>query len=399
MRLSIAVVAGVIGLFIHSSRADDTPPAVAAPADVPTPLAVESPQEGAGLERPENRPPELPEQGPQPGAAIHATGSSVRQQPSEHSARSELLARKEAELECLQEEVDRLLEQTGQTRAVAVRLVAFEYSRASLGNRARELDALLGMCTEDSPFVKEKAESPEGASVFVRPASFESSTIGMRALGASVVDGDVQQSPLFRRLRDAGLIAIRGEPTLNVYHGRPASLHVGGAFPVPVPGQDGTSSVAMKPFGELLEVVSEVRPGRRIRLQVRFELSDRDFARTIEVAGVQVPGMINHSINTQIELKSGQTAVLSRIDRRCLIRMGVAGESGARPEPDNAANDDRELIVLVTPELLHARDMPVPMRARLPTTPDAEAAASAYHPSEEYQYYPAMPVLPRGLQR
>ena len=61
---------------------------------------------------------------------------------------------------------------------------------------------------------------------------------------------------------------------------------VGGEFPIVVPQQQGTFSIEFREYGNRLEFVPVVLGGGRIRLEVRPELSQLDYAN-----GVAIPGL------------------------------------------------------------------------------------------------------------
>lgn len=337
--------------------------------------------------------------------------SSLRNDARLQAIKDNLLARKESELECLQEEIERLRELTGQAHSLIVSIAALEIDRSKLGNRASELDRLLGM----------RAADPYGHSA-VATAGFEEAA--PQTAPFQILDANPLQHPLIKRLRESGAIAILTQPTLMTGSGRPASFLQGGQFAVSSKAGDGGTTVVYKPFGTQLEIVPVSLPGQRIRLQARLELSERRF--DPEGPATVPPALVSRAINTQVELKSGQTVVMGS------ALTGAPGEAstvvhaperiaGALQQASHEAAPEagqRQFVLLLTASLAVPDDAPQPLkhmpgatRELQQTLPDGsteplqriqpvpEPVPSAYHPQDEMRYHPAVPVLPRGLRR
>lgn len=192
---------------------------------------------------------------------------------------------------------------------------------------------------------------------FVGPVS--SAVNPLQATGVfGLVAGDNAFQGFVEALKTENLLTILAEPTLITTNGRPASFLSGGQFPVPVPQGLGTVSVVYKPFGVQLEFVPTVIGNGRLRMQVKPEVSDRDFTNTLTVSGITVPSLTTRAVNTEVEMNFGETLVIAglinnRVQGR-MLKVPFLGELpwiGAAFRRVHHDESETELLVLVTPEL------------------------------------------------
>ena len=171
-------------------------------------------------------------------------------------------------------------------------------------------------------------------------------------------------------LKEEGLLKIKAEPSLVTTNGRPARLLNGGEFPILVPQGLGTATIEWREFGVNMEAVPIILGNGRLRLELQPEVSERDFANAVEVNGLQVPGLTTRRVNTQVEMKFGQTlmiaGLISRRDTGSTSKLPWIGEYpviGTLFSRKRYEEAETELVVMVTPEYvspLEAND-PVPM--------------------------------------
>lgn len=183
------------------------------------------------------------------------------------------------------------------------------------------------------------------------------------------VNLDNGQIPIaIQALRTLNYAKSLAEPTLTARNGATAFFLAGGQFPVPVVtglgafGQfgGGLQGVQFVPFGVQLFFTPVITDRDRIRLTVTATVSTRDNAAATTIAGALVPGLNTRTFSTTVELREGQT-------------MAVAGliqtNSGAQAERvpffgdlpfvgrlasfQRASAGEQELVILVTPELVH----------------------------------------------
>jgi pilus assembly protein CpaC len=197
---------------------------------------------------------------------------------------------------------------------------------------------------------------------FAQP-SFTSTSI--RDLTASF--GIVGENKIFNAyltaLRNEALLKILAEPELVAINGRPATLLSGGEFPILVPQSLGTVSVQWREFGVRLEAVPTVLGNGNLRLELQPEVSDRDFTNAVTVGGTTIPGLTVRRVNTQVEMKFGQTLMLAGLisSRQSaetqkipfLGELPYIGLAFSRRRHDNV---ETEVVITVTPELVAPLD-------------------------------------------
>jgi pilus assembly protein CpaC len=157
-----------------------------------------------------------------------------------------------------------------------------------------------------------------------------------------------------RYLQQHGVIRLLSEPTLVTLSGRPATFVAGGEFAVPtVVGSVGLNAVTtdFRAFGAIISFLPTVVDKDRIRLQVAPEFSQINSA--LSVGGT--PGLNIRSATTTVEMREGQTLAIAGLleDNYKATNVGnlpfLAKVFGRR----DASRTETELIILVTPELVH----------------------------------------------
>ena len=186
---------------------------------------------------------------------------------------------------------------------------------------------------------------------------------GKETFRFDVVDGGAAFFGLLEALREDGLMKILAEPTLTTVSGRPAFFQVGGEVPTLVPQSLGTVSVEYKKWGTQVDFVPIVLGDGAIRLEVRPRVSDIDNARSVEYAGYTIYAFKTREVDTGVEMKAGQTLAIagliqSRVEsqRRGLPWVGEVPYLGAAFRKVEEVNNEIELLILVTPEVVDAMD-------------------------------------------
>jgi pilus assembly protein CpaC len=228
-------------------------------------------------------------------------------------------------------------------RALGVNFLA---TRTTTGGRATYFDSIVGGLVTESA----DASSPIGlAFKFNDQANILYGKLGQRH----------EFRAFIRALKEEGLAKIVAEPTLVTFSGRAASMVVGGEFPIIVPGQQGTFTVEFREYGNRLEFVPIVLGGGRIRLEVRPELSQLDYANGVVMQGFTIPGIIQRRIDTSLELNTGETYIAGG-----LISTGVSSTTSKLPyigdmpligsafRTVSYSEEEKELVIMVTPELV-----------------------------------------------
>lgn len=160
-------------------------------------------------------------------------------------------------------------------------------------------------------------------------------------------------------LQQESLAKILAEPILVTTSGRPATVHSGGEFPVLVPQSFGNLSIQWREFGVRLEAVPIVLGEGRLRLDLAPEVSERDFSNSVSINGLVVPGITSRSVNTQVEMRFGETLMIGGlISTRNLgttQKVPFLGELpwiGAAFSKKSYTVGETELVILVTPQMV-----------------------------------------------
>lgn len=158
---------------------------------------------------------------------------------------------------------------------------------------------------------------------------------------------------LLRTLQDLHYAQSLAEPTLTTLNGQTARFQAGGEFPVPVvsPSANGAvQGVAFRSYGVHLSIQPVLADFDRIRLAVDAEVSGTDPQAALQVAGSAVPGLKVRNFQSTVELREGETlavAGLIHTPAASTLPQNVRPGVGEQPAPD------QELVVLISPLLLH----------------------------------------------
>jgi pilus assembly protein CpaC len=164
-------------------------------------------------------------------------------------------------------------------------------------------------------------------------------------------------------LRTVNLARSLAEPNLVTLNGQPANFFVGGQFPIPVVAGGtftGLQGVSFVPFGVQLSFTPFITDHDRIRLQVQATVSALSAGNSATIAGTNVPGLTDRTINTQVEMREGQTFAIGGLIQSSLTgstsRIPLFGDipfGGQFFRSDADSLGEQELVLLVTPELVH----------------------------------------------
>ncbi len=196
----------------------------------------------------------------------------------------------------------------------------------------------------------------------------EISVNSAKLVDSTILGGIVDNNNIFQgfleALKSESLLKILAEPTLVATNGRPANLLAGGEFPIVVPQSLGTTTIEWREFGIRLEAVPIMLGNGRVRLELQPEVSERDFSNAVTIGGLTVPGLTTRRVNTQVEMKFGETFVLAGLlstrnisETDKVLFLGELPWIGALFRRVRYVENETELVIMVTPELVS------PMRA------------------------------------
>lgn len=173
-------------------------------------------------------------------------------------------------------------------------------------------------------------------------------------------------------LNSTNLAQILASPTLQVRSGEEASFIAGGEIPIPVPqggGQTGSITIDYREFGVKLKIAPTVLDDERIILDVEPEVSDLEFSNALQLQGFTVPAISKRGTKTSVELRDGQSFVLAGLVQNSTSNIeekvpyiGNIPILGMFFKRVRTQRDLEELIIVATPRLVDANDMPAPQQ-------------------------------------
>jgi pilus assembly protein CpaC len=162
-------------------------------------------------------------------------------------------------------------------------------------------------------------------------------------------------------LKGQGLARILATPTLVTMSGQEADFLVGGEFPVPVPGDNGSTNVTFKEFGILLRFTPMVVDKETITIRVEPEVSSVDYSLGVISGGVSVPGISTRRGATTLQLKDGQSFVMAGLLKEesatTISKFPFLGDIpiiGSLFTSKSFQKSESELMIMVTPRLVRA---------------------------------------------
>jgi pilus assembly protein CpaC len=193
------------------------------------------------------------------------------------------------------------------------------------------------------------------------------------ALNVFLFRTDLNLGAVIKALQSKNALEILAEPNVLAINGRPASFLAGGEFPYPTlqGGAAGVGQITIqfREFGVRLNFIPVVTPRGTIRLAVTPEVSSLDFANGLVFQGFTIPALNTRRIQTEIELEDGQSfAIAGLLDRRTTQTLSKIPGLGDIPllgklfHSREVNKTNTELLVLVTPEIVH----PIQKGAPLP---------------------------------
>lgn len=163
-------------------------------------------------------------------------------------------------------------------------------------------------------------------------------------------------------LSSNGSAKILAEPNLVVLSGQSANFISGGEFAVPtVVGVGGAqaATTTFKGFGTQLSFTPTVLDRDRVRLVVAPTFSTLNTNNSVN----GIFGLDTRSVSTTVEMREGQVLAIAGLlqeqQRGDSTRIPLLGDTKLlKPLAENKAisRDETELIILVTPELVHPLD-------------------------------------------
>jgi pilus assembly protein CpaC len=202
-----------------------------------------------------------------------------------------------------------------------------------------------------------------------------------------------------RDLEQKQILQVLAEPTLTTLSGHAARFLSGGEFPFPVvQGGVGTAAaitIMFRPYGVKMDFTPNVTPDGFIRLTVTPEVSALDYTNAVTVSGFTVPALSTRRAETEVELRNGQSFVVSGLlDHRTTENLsripGIASIPilGELFRSKSVTRSVVELVVIVTATVvdpLSSREPAVEPKMAVPNMTrsafDAQVNGSKKNPS------------------
>ena len=153
-------------------------------------------------------------------------------------------------------------------------------------------------------------------------------------------------------------VDIIASPRLLASHMQPASIKQGSEIPYQVSsGESGATSVEFKEAVLGMEVTPVVLPGGRVRL--KLHISENMPGQVLQQADGETLAIDKQEIETQVEVKSGETIALGGIfshkNKSAADSVPLLGDIpwlGSLFRHDGKEDERRELVVFITPRLV-----------------------------------------------
>ena len=174
-------------------------------------------------------------------------------------------------------------------------------------------------------------------------------------------------------LEQRSILQILAEPNLTTLSGQPARFLSGGEFPVPIAQSGGAGTapvitVQYKPYGVKVDFTPVVNADGSIHLKIMPEVSTLDYSNSVEISGFNIPALSTRRAESEIEIKDGQSFVLTGLlDRRTqdvLASMpGIANIPilGHLFRSKNLSHSTTELVMVVTATVIDPLAGPTPV--------------------------------------
>lgn len=174
------------------------------------------------------------------------------------------------------------------------------------------------------------------------------------------VSDRLQLAAIYRLFQNKDIAEILAQPTLVIKNGRSGGFLAGGEFPVTIATAD-TINIQFKPFGVRLDFLPTITWSNTIDLRIFPEVSEIDPTVSTVIAGISVPGLRVRRSVSRVEMREGETLIMSGLlDRRVIksvTKFPILGDIpylGALFRSTRFENRETELIFLVTPRIIKA---------------------------------------------
>jgi pilus assembly protein CpaC len=152
---------------------------------------------------------------------------------------------------------------------------------------------------------------------FTWGGSFE---FGEKTMPGIITLGDFERrtglGTTLKLLETEGKAQILSNPKVITKSGTQANFTVGGEIPIPYANAQGVGA-EMKKYGVILNVLPVIVMEKKdtVDVQLQLEVSNPDYSNPVNVGGTTIPSLTTRQVQTEVELKSGETLVIGGLKR------------------------------------------------------------------------------------
>ncbi|MCB0327519.1 MAG: pilus assembly protein N-terminal domain-containing protein [Bdellovibrionales bacterium] len=160
---------------------------------------------------------------------------------------------------------------------------------------------------------------------FEWPSNFSGNFSFQNNLGSnSNLSFGIQNTLTLRSLIEKGLARVLSNPSMTCKSEHPCSFHTGGEIPIRIQSER-VANVIFKSYGLELDILGKLDLHNQISLDLKVKMSALDYGNAIE----GIPGIVDHEIESQIDLPLDKTLVLTKFfqsrSSKAIKKMPVLG--------------------------------------------------------------------------
>ena len=216
--------------------------------------------------------------------------------------------------------------------------------------------------------------SQAGEFSFLSNGNLVSGVLAQAAAIGSQAFGPVNVDVALNALEEKGVLRTLARPNLVALSGDTASFLAGGEFPVPVGQANDVITIEFREFGVSLAFSPTVLGEDMINVRVRPEVSSLDTLNSVQLGGIEIPGLSVRRADTTVELRDGQAFAIAGLlqnsytsDVRQTPWLSSVPVLGSLFSSKRFARNETELVIIITPRLVQ----PAPSADSLATPLDA----------------------------
>jgi Flp pilus assembly secretin CpaC len=252
----------------------------------------------------------------------------------------ELLTQKLAERDRLQREITELRAATKTPEQILVRVKMMEVNRTKIrhaGVRLSAVDSANSQPLDLSSLLLGERSAPAAA----MPKYPSAGVVSFRHVAIQ----NPALAGMLNQLEQQGLARTIAEPAMVVLDSRPASLKVGGEFPIP-PVADGGEATS-KDFGTQFEVTATILGDDQVRLALHPRVTEIDESQGIVVNGRNVPALRVREADFNCNVEFGRSILAVGLEQERRIQKASWGGLRQQDEIEQIA-----LLIVATPEIV-----------------------------------------------